>query len=112
PVSVTAARWPRGTVAVVQTRRCATPSPAAAPDGYRQNGTSATSSPSGVRASIIPSFPAAQRAETSLALLPFSYPCPILAGWVKIVLGLIPSAWSWPACSAPSGGTHAGATRP
>jgi len=87
PVSVTAARWPRATVAVVQTRSCATPSPAAAPEGYRQNGTSATSSPSGgrssaeagVRASIIPSFPAAQRAETSLALFPFSYSCSILA---------------------------------
>src|SRR5271165_4186697 len=48
PVSVTIARWPGGTVTVVQTRRCATPS-RAKPARYRQNGSSTISSPSGGR---------------------------------------------------------------
>src|SRR6266566_3399141 len=75
-------RPPGRTVAVVQTCRCATPSRRRLPAGYRQNRSSATSSPiggrspadGGVRASIVPSFPAAQRAETSLASLLFFVP--------------------------------------
>jgi hypothetical protein len=50
PVSVTAATWRGGSVAVAHTRRCATPS-LATPAGYCQNGSSATSSPSGGRSS-------------------------------------------------------------
>ncbi len=50
PVPVTTARWPGSGPAVIHTRRCATPSPAV-PIGYRQNGSSAISSPIGGRLS-------------------------------------------------------------
>ena len=49
PVSVMTAGCPGSRPAVSQTRRWAMPSPAAVADGWRQNGSSATSSPSGGR---------------------------------------------------------------